>query len=117
MPDYFNLKGIKDIKESTLNNEIQDGIIEYFDWALLGIGNYYNVTYAEQSPYDQDYSKLRLSSDPNYSEGQVWEGFRSIYQITLAYRLRRNANCFAFHSFNKTRRLRLSFCFRIFSQS
>ena len=40
MPDYLKLKGIKDIKESTLNNEIQDGIIEYFDWALLGIGNY-----------------------------------------------------------------------------
>jgi hypothetical protein len=87
VPDYLKLKGIKDIKESTLNNEIQDGIIEYFDWALLGVGNYYNVTYAEQSPYDQDYSKLRLSSDPNYSEGQVWEGFRSnwVWQSGIDY--------------------------------
>ncbi|HAI19830.1 MAG TPA: hypothetical protein DCM10_18510, partial [Xanthomarina gelatinilytica] len=57
-------------------NGIQDGLVEYFDWALLDVGNYFNVTLGEISPEGHDYSKLRLSSDPNYTNGQVWEGFR-----------------------------------------
>jgi hypothetical protein len=87
MANYFQLKGITDIKQSTLNNEIQDGLIEYFDWALLSIGNYFNVTYEEQSPYGEDYSRLRLSSNANYSEGQVWEGFRAnwVWQSGITY--------------------------------
>lgn len=87
MANYFQLKGITDIKQSTLNNEIQDGLIEYFDWALLSIGNYFNVTYEEQSPYGEDYSRLRLSSNPNYTEGQVWEGFRAnwVWQSGIPY--------------------------------
>lgn len=76
MAKYTGLKGISDIREYTSNNDIQDGLLEYFDWALIDIGNYFNVTSGEMSPYGEDYSRLRLSSDPNYSDGQVWEGFR-----------------------------------------
>ena len=76
MGSFQKLKGISDIFEYTLNNDIQDGLIEYFDWALLDIGNYFNSTLGEQSPDGQDYSKLRLSSNDQYNLGQVWEGFR-----------------------------------------
>lgn len=84
---YQRLKGINDIHKYHLTNGIQDAMVEYFDWALLDVGNYFNVTLGEISPDGNDYSKLRLSSDPNYTNGQVWEGFRKnwVWQSGVAY--------------------------------
>ena len=76
MSTFQPLKGISGVFDSTLNNDIQDGLIEYFDWALLTKGNYFNVTPNESSPNGQDMSRLRLSSNDSYTKGQVWEGFR-----------------------------------------
>ena len=72
----MGLKGINNIFDATLNNELQDNIIEFFDWGLLEKGNYFNVTIGETDPYGNDYSELRMSSHPHYASGQVWEGFR-----------------------------------------
>ena len=48
MSQYFQeLKGFNSVFDSTLNNDILDGIIEYFDWALLEKGNYFNTTTGE----------------------------------------------------------------------
>jgi len=84
---FSKLKGVSDIFEYTLNNDIQDGLIEYFDWALLDIGNYFNSTLGESAPNGQDYSKLRLSSNDQYTTGQVWEGFRKnwVWQSGINY--------------------------------
>ena len=71
-----NLKGFNSVFDSTLNNELQDNIIEFLDWNLLGKGNYFNVTKGETSHSNQDYSLLKLSSYPHYSAGQAWDGFR-----------------------------------------
>lgn len=81
------LKGFNTVFDATLNNEIQDGLVEYFDWALLEKGNYFNVTRGELSPSGQDYSRLRLSSNDNYSLGKVWEGFRKnwIWQSGISF--------------------------------
>lgn len=81
------LKGFNTVFDATLNNEIQDGLVEYFDWALLEKGNYFNVTRGELSPSGQDYSRLRLSSNDNYSLGKVWEGFRKnwVWQSGLSF--------------------------------
>lgn len=74
--NYQPLKGVTDIYQYTLSNEIQDGLVEYFDWALMDIGNYYNVTLGELSPSSQDYSRLSYSKSEEHSAGEVWEGFR-----------------------------------------
>jgi hypothetical protein len=63
MATFQPLKGISGVFDSTLNNDIQDGIVEYFDWALLEKGNYFNVTANETSPNGEDMSRLRLSSN------------------------------------------------------
>jgi hypothetical protein len=76
MATFQPLKGISGVFDSTLNNDIQDGLVEYFDWALLEKGNYFNVTANETSPNGEDMSRLRLSSNDSYVAGQVWEGFR-----------------------------------------
>jgi len=77
MVAYYPLKGFDSINDHFLNNEIQDSLIEYFDWALLEKGNYFIVTKGETSPNGSDMSKLRMSSNDSYASGQVWEGFRS----------------------------------------
>lgn len=83
----FTLKGFDSVFSSTLNNELQDNLVEFLDWALLEKGNYFNVPLGELSPNGYDYSKLRLSSDPNHTSGQVWEGFRSnwVWQSGVSY--------------------------------
>tara|TARA_Y100000004_G_scaffold197050_1_gene269467 strand:- start:1742 stop:2722 length:981 start_codon:yes stop_codon:yes gene_type:complete len=76
MGTFEPLKGISGVFDSTLNNDIQDGLVEYFDWALLTKGNYFNVVANETSPNGEDMSRLRLSTNDSYTAGQVWEGFR-----------------------------------------
>ena len=87
MGTFQKLKGITDVFEYTLNNDIQDGLLEYFDWALLDIGNYFNSTLGETGPNGEDYSKLRSSSNDQYTNGQVWEGFRKnwVWQSGVDY--------------------------------
>ena len=86
MANYYGLKGFGSIHDDILNNNIQDSLIEYLDWALLEKGNYFNVTKGELSPNGQDMSRLRMSSNDAYVSGQVWEGFRSnwVWQSGLA---------------------------------
>ena len=87
MSNYLNLKGFNDVFSTTLNNEIQDNIIEFLEWSLLQKGNYFNVTLNEENNNGDDYSRLRLSSSTNYASGQAWEGFRSnwVWQSGISY--------------------------------
>jgi len=77
MSNYFSeLKGFGDYKESTLNLDIQAGLIEYFRWGLLEKGAYRNVSFGESAINGIDASKLALSSSAkHFNSGQVWEGF------------------------------------------
>jgi hypothetical protein len=81
------LKGFASVFDATLNNEIQDGIIEYFDWALLEKGNYFNVTKGELGPSGEDMSRLRLSEDERFTAGRAWDGFRKnwVWQSGVSY--------------------------------
>jgi hypothetical protein len=76
MSKYQSLKGFNNTDEISVNNSIQDNLVEYFDYGFLEKGNYFNVDKDEQSPDGLDYSQLRLSSNDSYVSGQVWEGFR-----------------------------------------
>ena len=71
-----NLKGFTNVFQYTLNNDILDGLVEFFDWGLLEKGNYFNVELGELAPNGQDYSRLRSVEEPRFSNGQAWEGFR-----------------------------------------
>ena len=84
---YTPLNGFEDVRDLGLNNEIQDSLVEYFDWTLLEKGNYFNVNLGETSPNGEDYSKLRVSSNDHYASGVVWEGFRKnwVWQSGIGY--------------------------------
>ena len=84
---FSGLKGFTSVNDSTLNNDIQDGVVEFFDWALLEKGNYYNVDLDETAPNGRDYSQLRLVNNNHYSSGRLWEGFRGnwVWQSGVSY--------------------------------
>ena len=87
MADYLNLKGFNNVFDTTLNNELQDNLVEFLDWALLEKGNYQNVSLNELSPNGQDYSTLRMSTITSYPSGTIWEGFRQnwVWQSGVNY--------------------------------
>lgn len=87
MSNYLNLKGFDSVFDNTLNNELQDNIVEFLEWSLLEKGNYMNVNLGELSPEGVDYSKLRISSNDSFPSGKAWEGFRQnwIWQSGVSY--------------------------------
>lgn len=87
MANYLNLNGINDIFEATLNNELQDNLVEFLDWGLLQKGNYFNVTLGELDTNNQDMSLLRMSSNPHFPSGSAWEGFRKnwVWQSGISF--------------------------------
>ena len=87
MSNHLNIDGINSIFDTTLNNELQDNIVEFFDWALLQRGNYFNVTLNETSSDNLDYSILRKSGNNNFTDGIAWEGFRKnwVWQSGITY--------------------------------
>lgn len=81
------LKGFNNVFELTLNNELQDNIVEFFDWGLLEKGNYFNVSLGETSYEGYDYSKMSLSTTDQFEQGRAWDGFRKnwVWQSGVAY--------------------------------
>jgi len=55
---------------------IEANLKTYYDWALLHIGAWSDVTIPTVQVYGGDLSQLRAVSDPNYVDGRVWEAAR-----------------------------------------
>ena len=72
-----SLKGFDRVGDDTLNSIVQSSLITFFEWGLIDKGNYFNVNIPTTGHYGGDKHRLRLVDDPNYTKGQVWEGFRS----------------------------------------
>jgi hypothetical protein len=83
----MTLKGFNSIFDHTLNNEIQDNLVEFLDWGLLEKGNYFNVTLGETSHDNIDYSLLKPSNNDNFGQGTAWEAFRKnwVWQSGITY--------------------------------
>ena len=83
MPSYTKLSGIDDISESTLCDQLESNLIEFFNWGFLGIGAFFNVT------RDLDESRLRAVEDPRTVRGKIWEPARNniIWESGVEYSL------------------------------
>jgi hypothetical protein len=85
-PTRFN--GITNIQHEWYSQNLLYGLIHFFKWASLGIGGYQNIDHSNASGVlGGDFSRLRLSDNPNYINGQIWEGFRSdwIWETGIAF--------------------------------
>lgn len=76
MSTTTSLKGVTNIGESLLSETLEANVVSFFDWALLGIGGFFDVTIPTSGAFGGYEHRLRQSEDPNYLAGEVWEGFR-----------------------------------------
>ena len=74
---HARLNKINNVGDTSITPAIRDNLVEFFDWAILDAGGFFNVNVPTEGFYGGDKHKLRVVDDPNYTLGQVWEGFRS----------------------------------------
>ncbi len=78
-PNYAKFKLVSNLGETHLLTEIENNLKYYLDWALLSIGGWTNIiiyTPDVTDGYGGSPETLRWVSDPSYTDGQVWQGFR-----------------------------------------
>jgi len=86
---YTRLKGVTNVREDTLTQNLTHGLISYFQWGFLGIGGFQNITHspAISGSYGGKRSRLRCVDDPRFNTGQVWEGYRGdwVWETGIEY--------------------------------
>jgi hypothetical protein len=77
MPEeYTRLKGYNSYSDELLSSQIENNVLAFFQWGLLGIGAFTNVNRPQSGVFGGTWHTLRRVNDPAYSGGQVWEGIR-----------------------------------------
>lgn len=74
---FTTLKGIAQIGDSSLSQIIKTNLVYYLNWGFIDKGAYFNVSIPQSGAYGGDESRLRPAVSPYYTNGQVWEAFRS----------------------------------------
>lgn len=64
--------GVGSINDYLLISNIENNLKSFLDWGFLNIGGFINVSTGANT-YNDNPSKLAIVSDPNYSDGQVWQ--------------------------------------------
>lgn len=64
------------VTDSLVSDQLETNLIYWLNYELLGTCAYYNISASTSGAYGGLASKLRLSDDPNFSSGRVWESFR-----------------------------------------
>lgn len=77
MPTHTQLHGVSNLGQPLLSEQLESNLLSFFQWGMLGIGNFFNITISSSGAYDSNLSALRLCDDRNYTKGQVWEAYRS----------------------------------------
>lgn len=75
---YLKLKGLDSIHQDSILNNLLYGLIDFFDYGVLMLGGYQNISRTPQvsGVYGGQRYKLRPVVQNGFTNGQVWEGFR-----------------------------------------
>ncbi len=73
---HTKLANLNNAQDSTLSNVLLDNFVYFYDWGFTDKGSYYNINIPQSGIYGGDRHQLRAVADPNYTSGQVWEGYR-----------------------------------------
>lgn len=68
--------GVTEYSQPYLSDQLEMNCQYFFDWCFLQMGAYENITTPLSGIYGGDFSRLRPVRDPNYNNGEVWEGAR-----------------------------------------
>lgn len=73
----MSLVGFTKFGDSTVTNDVKENLISFLDYGLLEKNAFINVTIPTTGVNGGLDHRLRAVDDPRYTNGQVWEGFRS----------------------------------------
>lgn len=87
MPTETRLKGVSNISQSLLNDQLEANLVEFFNWGTLCIGAFSNVNIPTSGVYGGNFHRLNCVKDPRYTDGQVWQGARQnwVWESGLEY--------------------------------
>ena len=88
LADWNSFRGIDHLRRDNFNQNLLYSLVDWFKWCSLNVGGFQNINYSYASGiYGGDFSRLRLVDTPNYTDGQVWEGFRSdwVWETGMEY--------------------------------
>lgn len=71
-----DLKGIIQVKDASMSDQIEANLISLFDWGLLNRGGFTNITVPTSGTYGGDKSRLRPVKELGFADGKIWEGYR-----------------------------------------
>jgi hypothetical protein len=74
---YKHLNAIANTQDANLSNTLLENFISFYDWGFTDLGAFYNIEIPQSGIYGGDRHKLRVIDDPNYTDGQAWEAYRS----------------------------------------
>ena len=82
-----DFKQVNHIGDTFLMSQLESSLKTWFDWALLRIGGWTNVTIPLAGAYGGDFSQLRMVDDPSYTAGTVWESVRKdwVWETSVDY--------------------------------
>lgn len=71
------LKGFTSFGDATVTTHVRENLISFFDYGLISKSGFINIQIPSTGYYGGLEHRLRAVEDPRYTDGQVWEGFRS----------------------------------------
>tara|TARA_R110000824_G_scaffold9415_10_gene42188 strand:- start:2400 stop:3437 length:1038 start_codon:yes stop_codon:yes gene_type:complete len=74
---HLRFKGITQIGRESISTNLLYGIIDFFQWSLLQIGGFQNINSPTTGVSGGNRHQLYPVKDPNYTDGQIWGGFRA----------------------------------------
>lgn len=74
-------------------NELETNLKMFLDWSFLQIGQFSNVSVPTSGQYGGDFSTLRSVTDPQFTNGRVWEGVRKewVWETGIDFAVQPNA--------------------------
>ena len=73
---HTQLANLNNAQDATLSNVLLDNFVYFYDWGFLDKGSFYNINIPQSGIYGGERHKLKMSNNPNYTDGQVWEAYR-----------------------------------------
>ncbi len=86
-PNLLRFNRVCHYGKSNVIRRLEYGLKYFYEWALLGIGAWNNVTIDMPTSLGGNASLLRVATAPGYTAGQAWESFRTnwVYETGVTY--------------------------------
>jgi hypothetical protein len=77
MSDLTRFTGVSHVGRPLQSDILETSFMSFIQWSFLGIGAFSNVYLGASGAFGGQQSKLRGVTDPRYTQGRVWETFRT----------------------------------------